>query len=151
VAPPPAAPPRLDEGGRDAIGLAGYVLAFASLQLALARAAASPPLAGRADAILQHPRLAFIAAVGLALWGWFRLVRAARADEGPWPLQAARVLVLFAAFVVTSGPGWPGTAGDRPIWAGAILAEALLSFRPTRAWAASAGLAGGLIAWLLIG
>ncbi len=156
LAPPPAPAAwrgllALDEGGRDTLGLAGYLLAFVCLQVALLHAAATPRVVGRAQAILHHPRLLAGAVVGLLVWGWFRLVRAARADEGPWPLQAARAVVFFAAFVVTSGPGWPGPAGDRPIWAGAILAETLLSFRPTRTWAVGAGLAAGLIAWLLIG
>jgi len=77
--------------------------------------------------------------------------RRSRPLEGPWALTLARFLVPLAALVVTTGRGWPGPAGVRAVWAGAIAAELALTFKPSRAWASAAALGAGVMAWLIWG
>jgi len=138
---------------RGVLGLGGFGAALVCLQVALTSGGGQGvPTPSRGAALAAHPGLTAGALFGLAVWFWATSWRALRTGrDGPWPLALARWLVLATAFLVTTGPGWPGPGNERYVWAGAIGAELLLGFRRSRAWASAAAVGAGVMAWLIWG
>jgi hypothetical protein len=138
---------------RGVLGLVGFVTVSICLDFLRSEARALPaPSASHAALLAARPGLLAALVLGVALWGWASLLPVLRAGrDGRWALVVASALLPLAAFLMLGGPGWPGAANERFVWAAVIAAELALTFRPSRAWAYAAALGAGAMAWLIWG
>jgi hypothetical protein len=101
-------------------------------------------------ALGAHPWLAAGALAGLSAWLGLEVLPGLRAlERGAHLRLLGRALAWCGALLVTRWPGWLEAGSVRAVWAGVLLAEAALAFRPAWRWGLYAAACGAAAGWLL--